>query len=125
MTDSDQIVRNVVDATVAAVGPERIILFGSRARGDARPDSDLDLLVVAGDSFSAQRTRQSELRKIRRALWGIRIPVDILLYSNDEIREWADSPNDVIARSLREGLSVYKRPSRASASASSIRLSAD
>jgi predicted nucleotidyltransferase len=106
MADPDQIVSNIV----AAVAPERIVLFGSRARGDARPDSDLDLLVVAQGPFTLTHTRQDELRQIRRALEGVRVPVDILLYTPEEIDAWRDSPNHVIAQSLREGVTVYERP---------------
>ncbi len=107
--DVDQIARDIINATVAAVAPERIVLFGSRARGDAGPDSDLDLLVVARDSFTPQHTRQGELRRIRQALRAFRLPVDVLLYSSDEIDAWRKSPNHVIARSLREGITVYER----------------
>lgn len=48
VTDLDKIARDIIDATVGAVAPERIVLFGSRARGDSGPDSDLDLLSSAG-----------------------------------------------------------------------------
>jgi predicted nucleotidyltransferase len=109
VTAVDQIARDIINATVRAVAPERIILFGSRARGDFGPDSDLDLLVVSRGSFTAQCTRQGELRRIRQALRPFRFPVDVLLYSSDEIEAWRQSPNHVIARSLREGITVYER----------------
>lgn len=110
MADIDQKIRDIVATTVATVAPERVILFGSYARGDAGPDSDVDLLVVAGDPLIPVGQRQDELRRIRRALRGLRIPVDILLYAPEEIDAWRDSPNHVIARSLREGVTVYERP---------------
>lgn len=109
MTESETLLQEVVDATVRAVDPERIILFGSRARGDTRPDSDLDLLVVEEESFSPQRSRQMELKRIRRALWRFKVPIDVLIYSRDEVDEWRGSPNHVIGRSLREGVTVYER----------------
>ncbi len=109
VTDVDRIARDIIDATVGAIAPERIVVFGSRARGDAGPDSDLDLLVVTRDSFTPQHTRQGELRRIRQALRAFRLPVDVLLYSCDEIDAWRNSPNHVIARSLREGITVYER----------------
>jgi predicted nucleotidyltransferase len=110
MAELNPIVREIVDATVAAVEPERIVLFGSRARGDEQPGSDLDLLVVAGAPFTVAHSRQDALRRIRRALGGVRIPVDILLYTPAEVDAWRDSPNHVIARSLREGVTAYERP---------------
>jgi predicted nucleotidyltransferase len=105
----DDTARAVVDATISAVDPEQVILFGSRARGDARADSDLDLMVIMHDPFTAEYSRQEQLRRVRRALHGFRIPVDILLYSRDEIDTWRESPNHVIGRSLREGVTVYAR----------------
>lgn len=109
MSDLNQIIQDVVATTVAAVAPERIILFGSYARGNPGPDSDVDLLVVAGTPSTPAYQRQDELRRIRRALRGLRISVDILLYTPEEIDAWRDSPNHVIARSLREGVTVYER----------------
>ena len=108
MTKSGILLQGVVSATVCDVDPERIILFGSRARGDARPDSDLDLLVVEREPFSAQRSRQEELKRIRRVLWRFRRPIVVPVYSRDEIDEWRNSPNHVIGRSLREGVTVYE-----------------
>ncbi len=105
----DETARAVVEATISAVDPEQVILFGSRARGDAGADSDLDLMVIMHNPFTAEHSRQDQLRRVRRALHGIRIPVDILLYSRDEIDTWRESPNHVIGRSLREGVSVYAR----------------
>ncbi|MGB4333726.1 MAG: nucleotidyltransferase domain-containing protein [Chromatiaceae bacterium] len=109
VTDLDKIARDIIDATVGAVAPERIVLFGSRARGDSGPDSDLDLLVVARDSFTPEHTRQGDLRRIRQAIRPFRLPVDVLLYSRDEFDTWRQSSNHVIGRSLREGLTVYER----------------
>ena len=109
MTDSEELVTDVVNATISAVDPEKIILFGSRARGDSQPDSDIDLLVVEREPFSPKRSRQEELRRIRRALWRIRIPIDVLVYSLDEIDEWWNSPNHLIGRALREGVTLYER----------------
>ncbi len=109
MTESDNLLQDVVSATVDAVDPERIILFGSRARGDARPDSDLDLLVVEREPFAGSRSRKQELKRIRRALWRFRVPIDVLIYSRDEIEEWRSSAHHVIGRSLREGVILYER----------------
>ena len=106
----DSAARAVVAATVSAVNPDQVILFGSRARGDAQADSDIDLLVIMPEPFTAARSRQGQLRLIRRALHDCRLPVDILLYSRDEVDVWRDSPNHVIGRSLREGVAVYARP---------------
>ncbi|MBF0426990.1 MAG: nucleotidyltransferase domain-containing protein [Magnetococcales bacterium] len=93
---------------VATVQPERIILFGSHARGDTNADSDIDLLVVVNEGFQA-RSRWQELKKIRKLLACFPLPKDILLYSQDEVARWQHSTNHIIAHALREGRSLYER----------------
>lgn len=96
-------------AAVRAVDPERIILFGFYARGEAGPSSDLDLLIVERGPLGQGRTRRSEIKRLRRALWDFHMPIDILIYTEDEVTAWRDSVNHVIARSLREGRTLYER----------------
>jgi predicted nucleotidyltransferase len=105
----DETARAVVNATASAIDPDQIILFGSRARGEATADSDIDLLVIMRQRFDAGHSRRELLRRARRALHGYRIPVDILVYSRDEVDAWGASPNHIIGRSLREGVTVYAR----------------
>ncbi|MFW6163012.1 MAG: nucleotidyltransferase domain-containing protein [Planctomycetota bacterium] len=99
----------MVTAVVAAVKPERIILFGSQARADQGSGSDVDLLVVLAEGFHEGRSRRWELQRVRRALSGFRVPKDVLVYSSDEVARWADSLNHVIARAVREGRVLYER----------------
>jgi predicted nucleotidyltransferase len=80
------------------VNPEKVFLFGSTARGDAHPDSDLDLLIVEQATFDPHRSRPEELRKIRAALHRFQVSKDIRLYSADEFERWSNSPNHVVAR---------------------------
>jgi predicted nucleotidyltransferase len=94
---------------VSAVNPDRVVLFGSRARGDARHDSDLDLLIVEKESFGPHRSRSREIRRIRRILSDFRIPKDILVYSVDEVAKWRNSVNHILAKCLREGKVLYAR----------------
>ena len=58
----------MVEIIVEQVNPERIMLFGSRARGEAGPDSDVDLLIVEPEPFGRGRSRRRELARIRRML---------------------------------------------------------
>lgn len=101
--------QNIVNVIKSEVDPEKIILFGSRARGDFRKDSDLDLLIIEKEPFSGGRSRLKELSKIRRALRNTELTKDILLYSIDEVEYWKDSINHIIANSLREGQVLYER----------------
>ena len=55
---TDNLLNQMVQAIVAEVDPEQVILFGSRARGDAREDSDVDLVVVEAEPFGKTRSRR-------------------------------------------------------------------
>ena len=105
-TPLDRMVRAIVDE----VDPEQVILFGSRARGDATAESDFDLIVVEAQPFGAGRSRYAEEARLYRALAGCGVCKDILVYSRDEVDYWRDSLNHVLARALREGRVLYERP---------------
>jgi predicted nucleotidyltransferase len=107
---TEDVIQEMVEALVRAGNPERIILLGSHARGEAGADSDVDLLVIESEPFGPQRSRREELMRLYRALRGMGIAKDILLYSADELDYWRDSINHVIADALREGRVVYERP---------------
>ena len=102
----DRMVRAIVDE----VDPEQVILFGSRARGDATAESDVDLIVVEARPFGDGRSRYAEEARLYRALAGCGVCKDILVYGRDEVDYWRDSLNHVLARVLREGKVLYERP---------------
>ena len=103
---TQKVIEDMVRAVIDEVAPERIILFGSRATGSVREDSDVDLLVVESEPFNEGRSRRRESARIWKALSRFDIPKDILLYSADEVTQWKDSLNHIIARALREGTTV-------------------
>lgn len=105
----DEMLKSMAESIVAEVGPERVVLFGSRARGDARPDSDVDLLVVESEPFHKGHSRSAELARIRLAVAGFQVPKDILVFCRAEVDEWAGSLNHVIARAFREGRTLYAK----------------
>ena len=106
---TDKLLDQMVQAIVAEVDPEQVILFGSRARGDARADSDVDLVVVEAEPFGPERSRRQELVRLYHALVEFPVPADILVYSHDDVDYWRDSLNHVLARALREGKVLYER----------------
>ncbi len=107
---TDDTLDRMVRAIVAAVDPERVILFGSRARGDAGAESDVDLVVVEAEPFGPGRSRHDELVRLYHALADFRVAADVLVYSNADVAYWRDSLNHVLARALREGRTLYERP---------------
>ena len=105
----DALLRRMVKTIVDEVDPEQVILFGSRARGEAAPDSDVDFVVVEAAPFGAERDRREEATRLWRALADFEVSKDILLFSLDEVEYWRDSLNHVLARALREGEVLYER----------------
>ena len=106
---TDEVLADLVRAIVAELDPEQIILFGSRARGDAGPTSDADLLIVEKEPLGPSRSRWTESARVWALAARFRASVDILLYSRDEIERWRDSRNHVIGRATREGRLLYER----------------
>ena len=86
--------------------PVQIILFGSRARGEARADSDVDLLVILPSVDDKRRTAIA----IRRALNGLPASKDIIVATPQEIAERGDVIGLVLRPALREGKVLYERP---------------
>ena len=106
---TDTLIGEIVQAIVNEVDPERVILFGSRGRGDERQDSDVDLVVVEAEPFGPNRSRHKEMVRLYHAVAGFPVAADVLVYSRDDIDFWRDSLNHVLARALREGRVLYER----------------
>ena len=98
------IVADLVKRIVAAADPEKIVLFGSAARGEMGPDSDYDLLVIKGGKFNRHRVTLT----ITRALRGKGAPVDFLVVTPDEVERYRNTHCLVICPALREGKVVYE-----------------
>lgn len=100
---AQETLQKMVEVIVREVDPQTVILFGSHARGDARPDSDVDLMIVEQQPFSALRSRRAEYSRLSMALRDFPFSKDILLFSQHEFDFWKDSPNHVVGRAKREG----------------------
>ena len=85
--------------------PVQIILFGSHARGDAHPQSDVDLLVV----FSKLADRRKTAVDIRRALADLPVAKDILVTTPEELARQRDWVGTVLRSAQREGEILYER----------------
>ncbi len=103
--NNQQLIEDVTQRIVKEIDPERLILFGSRARGDERPDSDVDLLVVMEtDAKSANRTLP-----VRRALRGVPVGKDIIVYTPQEFTAWLGASASLVSRAVHEGMELYRR----------------
>ena len=99
-------IQQMVRRIVSRFHPERIILFGSHARGDADPDSDVDLLIVMPLSGS----KQEKQVEIRLALKNIHIPKDIVVTTPEEFQWRKEIPGTIERPAAREGKVLYARP---------------
>ncbi len=98
----DDIVRRVV----AACRPEKIVLFGSAARGEMGSHSDVDLLVVK-DYDKHWRERKRVYDSIYRELYGVPVAIDVVVATPDDVERYRNSHPLVFKSALQEGLTVY------------------
>lgn len=99
------LLRTIRERIVEQFQPLRLILFGSHARGDAGPDSDVDLLVVLPSVADKRRTAI----QIRRALADLPVGKDIIVTTPDEIARRGDMIGTVLRPALREGRVIFER----------------
>ena len=104
MMISKDVIGEAVRILVDAANPIKIILFGSYARGDARDDSDLDLLVVE----RGLANKRAEMVRLRNLVRPLRIPVDIIVVSEEEFADWAHLNGTVLYWAAREGRVMHE-----------------
>jgi predicted nucleotidyltransferase len=94
----------ITERLVREFSPEKVVLFGSRARGTQSPASDFDLFVIVRDSEErpAQRARRAY-----RCLRGIRTPTDIVVRTRSEFERFQPVLASLEARVAREGVVLY------------------
>jgi predicted nucleotidyltransferase len=100
----NKLLREVVRRIRAAAEPQQVILFGSRARGEGQADSDLDLLIV----MDTDLPRHKRSLPFYRALTGLGLAKDIVVYTPSEIEDWKTASCSLVATALREGRVLYE-----------------
>jgi predicted nucleotidyltransferase len=104
MESSDLVLGEIVRRLVAAFQPRRIYLFGSRARGDAGPDSDFDVLLVLDElKDRGWRVSQDAYLKLR----GVAAAVDVVVCSVDDFERRSKAAASLPATVAREGRLLY------------------
>jgi predicted nucleotidyltransferase len=100
----DETLLRTIAAEIQAVIPgAEVRLFGSRARGTARPDSDLDLLVTVPDAWLASHSRLEQTDALGWKLAYHRLPIELLLFSSSEVEKRRHGSSNVIAEAFRYG----------------------
>ena len=101
---SEQLLRELVRRVLSVGSPHKIVLFGSHAAGRARPDSDLDVLIVEDSDLP----RYKRSARYRRALCGLFPAKDIVVWTPAEIEEWRAVPLAFITTILATGKVLYE-----------------
>jgi predicted nucleotidyltransferase len=98
-------IEEMVRRIVIQFKPEKIILFGSHARGEAGPDSDVDLLVV----MAVEGSKRLKATEIDVALFGINVPVDLIVVRPEELERYRHQIGSIFYPALRDGKVLYDR----------------
>ena len=101
----DETIQEMARRIVEKFHPEKIILFGSHARGTATPDSDVDLLVV----MPVKGPRRHVAAQLYVLLAGMGIAKDIVVVTPADLKDYADLPGTIIQPALQEGKTLYDR----------------
>jgi predicted nucleotidyltransferase len=98
-------IKKMVQRIVRRFHPERVILFGSHARGDAGPDSDVDLLVV----MAVHGSRREQQVDIRVALHDVPVPIDVVVTSPEDFAWRKETVGTIEYPAAKEGKVLYAR----------------
>lgn len=101
----DSAILQAVNRIAERFQPDKIILFGSRARGQGGVDSDADLLVV----MAVEGSKRKQAVQIDLALGGIPIPIDLIVVTPEEVDKYRDAVGTIIHEAVREGKVLYER----------------
>jgi len=101
---TESVISEMIDRLVREFDPLKIVLFGSHARGDARWDSDVDLLVVLRDVPN----KHAATVEMLRALGDLHVAADVVPTDPDEIERRGDVIGTILRPALREGKIVYE-----------------
>ena len=98
-------VETIVERIVEALDPVRVVMFGSRARGDADGDSDLDLFVEAQSDLAPPERRRAVSRLFGLRDWAM----DVVVYTPEEVQRLRDVVGTLLYTIEREGKVLYER----------------
>ncbi len=101
-------IKQIVDLLTGTYAVERVYLFGSRARGNSRDDSDYDLLIVSDDPRLASLRPRRRITEIFRLFFRkVRVPMDVIVRTGEEFRRLSAASITLDNTVLKEGIVLY------------------
>lgn len=101
LTDED--IRDIVRSIGQSLSPKQVLLFGSYADGSATDESDLDLLII----MDSDKPRYQRSCAVRALFWPPKAPMDVLVFTPDEVERWNGTPNHIVTEVLAKGKVLY------------------
>lgn len=98
-------ISEIIEKITLGYNPDKIILFGSYASGKADENSDIDLLVIKESDLP----RPERTVKVRRMLFGMNVPIDLIVYTPEEVSASRENPFSFIYEVLKSGKTIYER----------------
>lgn len=95
----------IVERIREAAQPDRIVLFGSRARGTARSDSDFDIIVIK----ESDEPRYKPSAPLYTTVADLPVEVEVVVYTPEEVADWSGVPQASVTTAIREGRVLYER----------------
>jgi uncharacterized protein len=100
----DKTLEEIINRILQVITPDKIILFGSRARGEASPDSDYDLMIVKEGVTNTRRI----CGEIYQKFYGMKVPVDVLITTPEKLEKYKNTIGYVYKQVVEEGIVVYE-----------------
>jgi predicted nucleotidyltransferase len=102
---SSELLNAIIAKIACELCPEKVIIFGSYARGTPGPDSDLDILIV----MNSELPRHKRVLNVRALFNPQPCPMDILVYTPQEVQYWNGTINHIITEAFETGIVHYER----------------
>jgi len=102
----EEVLKPIVQRLVEGLHPEQIILFGSYAYGQPRAGSDVDMIIVVWESTEPPHRRD---QKAYRCLRGVKVPIDLLVFTREELTRQATVATSLARRVMERGKVLYER----------------
>src|ERR1041384_6517092 len=99
----DTLIQQIIEHIVTYCNPDRILLFGSYAKGQPSPFSDIDLLIIKNTTLPAHRRSNS----LQHLFFDCPLPLDLLLFSSEEVADELKKPYSFISTISRSWIEVY------------------